>query len=210
MTAAKNIFLIGSGGLGHEIAHHLKNCPEFIFSGFYDDDPATAEKSGKWYMGKINLLEKTGGKSDSGYLISIGSPFIKKKIADRLKNAGLSYATFISDYAHLADKVSIEIGEGSIITPGCQLTCDIIVGKKVLINLNSTIGHDVKIGDYSSLMPGCHISGNVKIDEEVLVGTGAIILPNLSIGKGAVIGAGAVVTRDVEEGKVVKGIPGRG
>lgn len=47
------------------------------------------------------------------------------------------------------------------------------------------------------------------IGDDVLVGARAIILPGIKIGSRAVIGAGAVVSRDVPDGAVVVGNPAR-
>jgi maltose O-acetyltransferase len=49
----------------------------------------------------------------------------------------------------------------------------------------------------------------VRIGSDVWIGGGAIILPGVTVGDGAVIGAGSVVTRDVEAGQTVTGNPAR-
>ncbi len=53
------------------------------------------------------------------------------------------------------------------------------------------------------------IHGQIKISEDAWLGTGCIILPNVTIGKGAVVGAGAVVSRDVPDYTIVLGVPAR-
>ena len=57
--------------------------------------------------------------------------------------------------------------------------------------------------------PGVNISGGVRIEDRVLVGTGSQILENISIGSDAVIGAGAVVCKNVLPGQTVVGAPAR-
>ena len=57
--------------------------------------------------------------------------------------------------------------------------------------------------DWASRFVGTHVG------DQVSIGSGAVILGGLSIGDGALIGAGAVVTRDVEPGAVVAGVPAR-
>ena len=47
------------------------------------------------------------------------------------------------------------------------------------------------------------------IEDDVWISSGAIILPGVRIGKGAIIAAGAVVTKDVEEYSVVAGVPAK-
>jgi acetyltransferase-like isoleucine patch superfamily enzyme len=78
--------------------------------------------------------------------------------------------------------------------------------------LDCTIGHDVVVGSYSTLSPGVHVSGNVRIGGNVFIGTGACIINGrasepLTIGDGAVVAAGACVTRSVDPGAMVAGVP---
>jgi maltose O-acetyltransferase len=49
----------------------------------------------------------------------------------------------------------------------------------------------------------------VKIGDGCYIGTGAVILPGLNISDQAIIGAGAVVTKDVPAGVIVKGVPAK-
>jgi galactoside O-acetyltransferase len=49
----------------------------------------------------------------------------------------------------------------------------------------------------------------VVVERDVWIGANATILPGVRVGRGAVVGAGAVVTRDVEPGSVVMGVPAR-
>jgi acetyltransferase-like isoleucine patch superfamily enzyme len=58
-------------------------------------------------------------------------------------------------------------------------------------------------------MPTVNISGGVVIGEGVLLGTGAQVLQYVSVGPGATVGAGAVVTKNVEPGTTVVGIPAK-
>ncbi|OHB59828.1 MAG: galactoside O-acetyltransferase [Planctomycetes bacterium RBG_13_44_8b] len=51
--------------------------------------------------------------------------------------------------------------------------------------------------------------GHVEIDDDAWLGTGCIIFPDVKVGKGAVVGAGAVVTKDVPDYTVVVGVPAK-
>lgn len=88
--------------------------------------------------------------------------------------------------------------------------------------------HGVSIGSYVVLSTRCmlidagldksdfpnhafprHIGGPIKIEDGAWIGAGAIILSNVTIGRKAIIGAGAVVTKDVPPFSIVVGNPGR-
>jgi acetyltransferase-like isoleucine patch superfamily enzyme len=58
-------------------------------------------------------------------------------------------------------------------------------------------------------MSGVMMGGYVKVEDFSTIGTSAIILPNLTIGTGSIIGAGSVVTKNVEPYSVVVGSPAK-
>lgn len=79
-----------------------------------------------------------------------------------------------------------------------------------------TIGNDVTIADGARIL--CHDASSfrrlgvawhapVKIEDRVFVGGGAVIMPGVTLGKDSIIAAGAVVTKDVEAGTIVAGVP---
>ena len=79
----------------------------------------------------------------------------------------------------------------------------------MLINLNTTVGHDVEIGTCSSIMTGVNVAGGVKLGEGVLLGSGCNILNGVTIGNFSKVGMGAVVIHNVEELSTVVGVPAR-
>lgn len=101
---------------------------------------------------------------------------------------------------------NISIGEGTII--GDNVFLDgrekLIIGNHVDIASSVMIynsEHDINSEDFAA------ISAPVEIGDYVFIGPRVIILPGVKIGKGAIVGAGAVVTKDVEEFKIVGGVP---
>jgi acetyltransferase-like isoleucine patch superfamily enzyme len=61
----------------------------------------------------------------------------------------------------------------------------------------------------SHIAPGAHLGGDVMVGEGTLVGLGASVLPQRHIGKWAVIGAGAVVVKDIPDYAVAVGNPAK-
>jgi maltose O-acetyltransferase len=101
---------------------------------------------------------------------------------------------------------NISIGQGSILGDNIFLDGrgELIIGDHVdiasgVMILNSE--HDINSEDFHATI------GEVIIGDYVFIGPRAIILPGVKIGKGAVVAAGAIVTKDVEEFKIVGGVP---
>lgn len=96
--------------------------------------------------------------------------------------------TTVGDSAFLDARRGIEIGD-----------C-VDIGSRVVI---WTLQHDIDDPDFAA------VGGPVVIEDYAWVSSGATILPNVRIGEGAVVAAGAVVTKDVPPYTVVGGIPAR-
>jgi maltose O-acetyltransferase len=91
----------------------------------------------------------------------------------------------------ILDVVEVTIGEGAQIGPAVQIY---------------SADHP---RDPAQRLAGLEFGRPVQIGRNVWIGGGAIILPGITIGDDAVIGAGSVVTRSVEEGATVVGNPAR-
>jgi sugar O-acyltransferase (sialic acid O-acetyltransferase NeuD family) len=205
----KKIAIYGGGGLGREVLSMLHALSEWEVTGFYDDgmDKGTVIKQLPVLGGVEDLLL---AKEPVNIVLAFGNPSVKMQLAARLQsNNQIHFPVLIHPHAVIQDKLSIRLGRGTIITAGVVFTTDIEIGEHVLINLNTTVGHDVHMGDCSSVMPGVNIAGEVTIGKGVLIGSGANILNGLHIGDHCRIGAGSVVTKSVASGKTVVGIPAR-
>lgn len=111
-------------------------------------------------------------------------------------------------YARFYNPFNIEIGEDSIIGEGAVLDGrdKLAIGSHVDIATDVMIynsEHNVKDPNFRA------VCAPVTIQDYVFIGPRAIILPGVTIKKGAVIGAGAVVTKDVREGSIVGGVPAK-
>jgi sugar O-acyltransferase (sialic acid O-acetyltransferase NeuD family) len=196
-----SIWIYGAGGMGSELKWLIEeSCSsQFEIEGFVDDF-----KSETLIFG-LPLIPIVQEKSNIA--LGIADPTIKEKIYKNINSRVNSYPNILHSSV-VIDK-SNEIGVGNIFCKGVVLTVYIKIGNHVIININSTIGHNSEIGDYCTLLFGVHISGNVKIGKGTLIGSNAVVLPNLTIGQNCIIGAGAVVTTNIPDNSVVVGVPGK-
>lgn len=210
MNELKNIAIVGAGGFGKETLVMINQInainPQWQVTGFYDDGIAAGSTvAGLPVLGKLEALKQVDAAL--AVVVAVGDPKIKRSVVERIQQSNLYFPTLIHPVATIGE--NIKAGAGCIVTAGCRLTIDITLGDFVLLNLNTTVGHDVQIGSFTSVMPGVHLSGYVQAGEEVLIGTGASILQRVTIGNGSVVGAGAVVNKNVEPHRTVAGVPAR-
>jgi sugar O-acyltransferase (sialic acid O-acetyltransferase NeuD family) len=145
---------------------------------------------------------------DNTFCLGIGNPNIRYRMSNLIVSYGGALCSTISPKSSIGH-YNVNLSTGLNIMTGSILTNDIVVGEGALINLNCTIGHDCIIGQYVEMSPGVHVSGNCKIGDFCSLGTNCTILPGITLGDNVIVGAGAVVTKDVESNRTVKGIPAK-
>jgi len=103
----------------------------------------------------------------------------------------------------------VYIGEDLIIIDELNDKGRVRIGDRVAIAERVTLVISSN-ANFSKIRPFVKdIHGYIEIDDDAWLGTGCIILPDVRIGKGAVVGAGSVVTKNVPDFTVVAGIPAK-
>jgi acetyltransferase-like isoleucine patch superfamily enzyme len=129
------------------------------------------------------------------------------EIGDRVK-------LFEDTHILVGSEGSVQIGAGTSIHRGCQIEAykaPIRIGRQVEIAPRcafQSFDHGIAPDQPIAKQP-LTTKGAITIEDEVWLGHGSIVLSGVRIGKGAVIGAGSVVTRDVPAGAIAVGVPAR-
>lgn len=129
---------------------------------------------------RLIVYKSAGIKIGTGSRIHIGARFFYPE------NIKIGQGTIIGDNAFLDGREKLVIGDHVDIASGVMI-------------LNSE--HDINSEDFHAT------SEKVEIGDYAFIGPSVIILPGVKIGKGSVVAAGAVVTKDVEDYKIVGGVP---
>lgn len=102
-----------------------------------------------------------------------------------------------------------DIGENVQLLAGSIIGAFASLGDYVIINSGANVDHDCEIGKGSHLAPMAALAGEVCVGKDVFIGTNATVLPRLKIEDKALVGAGAVVTKNIPSGAIVAGNPAR-
>ncbi len=120
---------------------------------------------------------------------------------------GFKLGTAVHPGASMAEDVTV--GEGSVVMAGAVINSGCRIGRSCILNTNCSLDHDSEMEDFSSFAPGVTAGGNVTIATCSAISIGAIIKHGVRVGEHAVVGAGAIVMRDVPSFTVSYGQPCR-
>jgi sugar O-acyltransferase (sialic acid O-acetyltransferase NeuD family) len=208
---ALRIVIVGAGGHGREIFAVLAACnhphPRYAVLGFLDDgqpDNERLRRLGTRWLGGCDALKEI----DACYVLGVGSSSARHRVYERLSAIrGIPAPSIIHPTSWIGPDV--ELGLGTVVCAGVSITTNVRIGQHVHLNRGTTVGHDAVLGDFVTVAPLSAISGNVIVEDEAELGTGVCVIPGVKIGRAAVIGAAALVTRDIPSGVTAFGVPAR-
>ena len=173
------VAILGAGGHGRDIAAIADAAG--VDHVFYDDavgsDPRPVMYEG-W-----------------PYVVGVNDPAVRRRMA-----VGTEPATLIHPTA--------TIDPSATISPGCVVGAGTHIGPATDLGPHTHIGAGctitrTSVGAFTTIAPGVNVAGDVTIGEGCLIGVGSTVSNLVRIGDRVTVGAGAIVTRDIDDGVTV-------
>lgn len=200
----KFVIIIGASGHSKVIADIIQKSGDRVI-GFLEDNtdlPPTVLTYP--ILGPVSSY--TRYTSRAAFIIAIGNAQVRERIAETL--AGVTWYTAVHPMAVISRR-EVSIGSGTVVMATAVINSGATIGKHCIINTGAIVEHDNQIEDYVHVSVGAKLAGTVSIGKSTWIGIGACVSNNHSICSDCVIGAGAVVVKDIVEPGTYVGVPAK-
>ncbi len=198
----QSLILLGHGGFGREVAAWLnsRGMPYRVI-GFLDDTHSDAEVLGPIVGHTPSMTEPTI------YLASIGNGKARYELRHALEKDGAQFATVV--FPDVTSASDLSGSKNSIFLGACSISNNVEMGNDILVQGFAIVGHDAEVGDGCTISNHAFVGGGAKLGRFSTIHPHAVVLPAVTIGEGSVVGAGSVVTKNVEPYTTVFGAPAK-
>lgn len=201
------IAVFGASGHGKVVADTLLQMHSALEVVFFDDLYPSVMNNEHWIVAGNTSDLINQGKEFDGVIIAIGNNHVRLSKQIEIESAGMKILSAIHPRAIVSPYAVI--GNGAVILAGAVVNAFAVVGKSCVINSNAVVEHDVKLFDGVHICPGANVAGGVIIEEASWIGIGSCIKQLVHIGKNVIVGAGAVVVKNIPDGVTVVGSPAK-
>lgn len=208
MTSIRYLIL-GAGGAGRTAAGIVERMEaaegvDVVATqtlAFADDRMAGQMVNGYRVIGPIasafDRFRRPSADAPPAHVVAFGTRFMvqREQTFEQLRQAKARFFNAI-DPSVVIDRTAV-VGVANIIAAQCVVNPNATVGDNCFFCVATTIDHDSVVGSHVWCSPGVNLAGAVVVEDGVFLGTNATVLPGVRIGRGAVVGAGTVVRKDV-------------
>jgi sugar O-acyltransferase (sialic acid O-acetyltransferase NeuD family) len=202
--------IIGAGTYGEVYLAYLQEAGVNVV-GFLDDDPKYENQMvrGIPVLGPISKLE-TLKNTDNIEVVycPLGNNKLRVKFLTKAKELGYKTPNYIHPSVIISPNVSI--GEGVYILLGTTIMPHTVIKDYVMISMGVHLAHHCVLEEGVFLSTGCNFGASIHAHKYAYCGISSTIMTGIhELGEDCLIGAGAVVIRDVSDRAVMAGVPAK-
>lgn len=202
--------IIGAGTYAEVyLAYLLEAGIEIV--GFVDDAPALQSKTVRDYpvLGTVSDLETLKEKMNvEAVYCPIGNNAVRVRLLKQAKAWGYKTPNYIHPSAVISPHV--QMGEGVYVLLGTNIMPYTKIEDYVMISMNVNVAHHNLLEEGTFLSTGVNFGASITAHKRAYVGIGATIMTGLhELGEDCLIGAGAVVIKDVPSKAIMAGVPAK-
>ena len=203
--------ILGAGTYGEVYLAYLQEAGVDVV-GFLDDDPKYEGKNirGIPVLGKISAIEtlmKTDGVE--AVYCPLGNNKLRVRFLEKARNLGYKTPNYIHPSVIIAPFVEIA-DEGVYILQATQIMPYVKIERDVMISTGANIIHHSHLSQGTFVSNGVCFGANVLSKNYAYVGMGSTVMTGVKVlGEDCLIGAGAVVIKDVPDNAVMAGVPAK-
>jgi sugar O-acyltransferase (sialic acid O-acetyltransferase NeuD family) len=201
----KRLLIVGTGGQGKVVMDCALNSYDTIT--FMTNDRNTHGIDNYKILYEQDISPEYIASNFDEIIVAIGNNKARLNLSLKYVSQGLKLATIIHPAAIVSKYAQIE--EGTVIFANAVVNPYAKIGKACIINTSSIVEHDCVLEDGVHISPNAAMGGTVYIGKKTWVCVGSSIANNIKVGQEVVIGAGAVVIKDVPDKVLVAGVPAR-
>lgn len=206
---SKKAIIIGAGKYGEVYSEYLSYSYDIV--GLYDDNK-------KLHGNIINNVKVLGDIEDAkqyvrmhkdfNVFIPLGDNELRYRLLNEFIKLGAVTPTFIHPTATIDP--TVKLGNAVYILPNSSIMPFTTINDFTMISMGVNIAHHTQIGQACFFSQGTNIGASITIDDFAYCGIASTLMTGVkNIGRNSLIGAGAVVIRDVDPNAVVAGVPAK-
>jgi sugar O-acyltransferase (sialic acid O-acetyltransferase NeuD family) len=204
-----DLIILGAGGHGRVVLDIIRQARTHNPVAFLDNNTELQGRriDGLPVLGGVDQLSLIHERGICSAVVAIGDNGVRRALGEQLQSTGFRLESVVHPSAQIASTVTL--GKGVVVAAGVLVCAHCQVGDYAILNTGCIIDHESMIGTAAHICPGVRLAGHVTIESGAFVGIGATVIQNRRVGFESIIGAGAVVTQDVDPMTTVVGVPAR-
>ena len=199
----QKIIIFGTGELAQRIFYYLKNSEDKVVAFSANESNIDSnELLGLPVVAFENIEEKYSPEEFSMFIALAYSDMNKKRA--KFFDEAISKGYELYSYVHPSTKIwdEFEMGENCFILAENIIQPFVKIGDNVLIGSNNLISHNTVIENNCFLTSNITLGGHITVGSNSFIGLSATINQRIKIGKECIIGAGTLITKDVNDKEV--------